>query len=416
MISQAVVLVRRRPDGIGPATRIAGLSVVGRLLHVLAEAGVLHAWVLGDLDAAETDAILDFGIEQRIGIELARPRVRESETAAVARVSASAGSAVLLVQGDVVTSARTLVPLLALQDRERCHVVMRDEEWTGLAVLPHSLFVRYQAMPQNEAALELLVRDGHATTHAVSGPVRRLLGPGAVAVASRELYAAAHRSPAGDGPIARHLLRPAIVPLVALLLRLRVKATVLTATWLMLGLAAAVVLALTGPAGTPLGVLLLLSSGLLDYADGALARLTHTASSVAVLDTVGRDLVQATVLAALTARSWGEIGSTPTVVAGIAALWFLLLIAGARYARVLMLDRPRVARPGVLDGLPAVVGRWLRRLRFLTGHDVLLVLAVVLTVARLSWIFVWYATAAATLGLVSVARYAFGSTQRKELR
>lgn len=411
MIHQAVVLVRRHPDGIGPATPLAGLSVVGRLLHVLAEAGVRHAWVLGDLDSAETDAVLDLGIEVRLGVELVRRRERETETAAVARVSASAGTAVLLIQGDVVTSARTIAPLLRAPDHPLCRVVMRGDDWSGLAVLPHAQFVRYQALPTNEDALELMVRQGHATVEQATGPVRRLRGEGAIRIASRELYAAAQRGPEPDGPIARHLLRPAMTPVVAALLRLRVRPTAVTGAWLLLGLAAAVVFAVTGPAATALGAALLLTSGLLDYVDGALARLTHTAAPMTVLDTIGTDLVQATVLAGLTARSWGEIASVPTLVAGVVAVWLTLLVAGARHSRVLLLGRPRAAAlPSAAR--PSPLGLLMGRLRLLMGRDVLLVLAVTLPLAGLSFVYVWYSAVAAGLGLLAVARYAFGGKEQ----
>lgn len=412
MISQAIVLVRRHPDGIGPATRVAGLSVVGRLLHVLADAGVRHVWVLGTLAADEIDSILDHGIELRIGVELAHPRERETETAAVARISASAGAGVLLVHGDVVTSTRTIAPLLAGSMPDDAILGMAGGEWTGIALLPRGLYARFQALPLCEVALEQLQREGRATTRDVPGPVRRLLGGGAVRLASRELYDAARQGPGTDGPIARHVLRPMVAPVVATLLRLRVAPTVVTVAWLAAGLCAAFVLAMSGPDGAALGVTLMVVGGLLDYVDGALARLQHRAVQGAWLDRIGTDLVQCAMLSALTARAWGETGSLATIGAGLAALWMLLVVAGARYARVLALAAPRPSAPSD-RGLPAVVARIVGRLRWLGGRDVLLVLALAAVLLGMSWIVVWYALVVTAAGLAAVGAYAFGPAATK---
>lgn len=410
MITQAIVLVRRHP-GIGPATPVAGLAVVGRLLHVLADAGMRHVWVLGALGADEIDAVLDHGIELRIGVELAHARERETETAAIARISASAGDGVLLVAGDVVTSARTLTSLVGSSTPDDAILAMGGEEWTGIAALPRPLYARFQTLPHAEVALEELRREGRAELRQVPGPVRRVLDVGALRLASRELYAAAHQGPGMDGPIARHLMRPLVGPLVATLLRLRVSPTAATVAWVVAGLCAAAVLALTGPEGVALGATLMAACGLLDTVDEALARLLHRATQGAWLDRVGTDVVQVAMLAALTARSYGEGGGWATVVAGVAALWLLLLVAGARYARVLSADGPRPAAGD--DGVPALA-RVVGRLRWLGGRDVLLVLALLAVLFGWSWIIVWYALAVTAAGLTAAALYAFGPAHAEE--
>jgi phosphatidylglycerophosphate synthase len=412
MVTQAVVLVRRHPGGVGPASPVCGMPLVGRLLHLLADAGIKQAFVLGELTREETEAILDEGVEMRLAVDLVHPRPGEAESSALVRISVNCGEAMLLVAGDVVASARTLAPLLEAPVVEQALVATKDGEWAGCAVLPRSLFVKFQAVQQPEKGLDLLLEKGLAVTAQVTGPVRRLLAPTMVGAVSAELLASAGKG-AHDGPIARHVLRPVSRQLTRVLLRAPVTPNTVTVLWLLLGLAASFVFAFGDASAGLLGGALFFAAGLLDYVDGELARLLHQDGRGAWLDRLASDVVHAAVLAGLTARSYGETGSAVIVVAGILALWFMVMSAGAEYARLLAAVRPGrdlvPPRRARRDGRLGQALRWVRRAQ---GRDVLMFLVPVVAVADCAAVAVSYMLVVAAAALAVKAIEAFAPAAR----
>jgi phosphatidylglycerophosphate synthase len=318
----------------------------------------------------------------------------------------------LLVAGDVVASARTLAPLLEAPVVEQALVATKDGEWAGCAVLPRSLFVKFQAVQQPEKGLDLLLEKGLAVTAQVTGPVRRLLAPTMVGAVSAELLASAGKG-AHDGPIARHVLRPVSRQLTRVLLRAPVTPNTVTVLWLLLGLAASFVFAFGDASAGLLGGALFFAAGLLDYVDGELARLLHQDGRGAWLDRLASDVVHAAVLAGLTARSYGETGSAVIVVAGILALWFMVMSAGAEYARLLAAVRPGrdlvPPRRARRDGRLGQALRWVRRAQ---GRDVLMFLVPVVAVADCAAVAVSYMLVVAAAALAVKAIEAFAPAAR----
>jgi hypothetical protein len=110
--THAIVIVRRHPSGIGPGTPVAGLPLLTRLLHALADAGVTHATVFGPLDPEESQVVIDESVDSRLRIHLARVRPGETELLAMRRLVGAAGAPVLLVPGDLDCEPEALRPLL----------------------------------------------------------------------------------------------------------------------------------------------------------------------------------------------------------------------------------------------------------------------------------------------------------------
>jgi hypothetical protein len=133
-IETAIVLVRRHPSGVGPATPIAGVPVLARILLALADADIHQAIVFGDLEPHESDEVLTVGVTDRLQVQLARVREGETETMALSRLVGGGGRSILLVPSDVWLDARTLRSLL-LQSSGQPAVALSEDGLTGLAVL-----------------------------------------------------------------------------------------------------------------------------------------------------------------------------------------------------------------------------------------------------------------------------------------
>src|SRR5690242_16362549 len=102
---------------------------------------------------------------------------------------------------------------------------------------------------------------------------------------------------------ARRFVQPALDAIAAACLRARIGANVLTMAGMLVGVAAAAIVA----AGHPVaGFVVLWLSGLIDAADGTLARLTHATPLGAILDITFDRVVEISMIAALAWLHPGE--------------------------------------------------------------------------------------------------------------
>ena len=417
MTLHAIVLTRRHSAALGPATRVCGMPLVGRLLHVLADAGVTQVSVLGDLDREETDAILGDAIEQRLTIDLARRRRDEAETRAIVRISAGSGDAVLVVPGDVVTTERAIVPLLAQPRRDVAIATTRDGAPMGPVLLPRGLFARFQALDEVDDALVALAKKSLVAGLDATGPIRRVVTPRDLAEVELELLASARKPPEADGPIAARLFRPISGVITRALTRTPASPGGVTGASLLLGIVAASLMAFGGYEASVVAAGLYFLSGLLDYVDGELARLTHRAGQGAWFDRVSTDLVTLLMLVGLTAHSYGVTGSLADVVAGVVAMWCLVVSIFAVYVRLLYGRGPGepwralFSSPGDRSS-DVLAGTGLFALHPFAKRDLLMLAVPLAAVANATALLVWYALVAASLTVIAVGLSAFGNGAR----
>lgn len=146
----AIIIVRRHLSGVGPATAVAGLPLLTRLLHSLADAGVRQVSVYGDLTPEEADAVLDEAVGVRLQTVLARARPGETELLALRRLVAAASGPVLFVPGDIYADSRAFRQLLDASRAGETVLAVNDEGYTGVATLP------FDAVPEIGGTLEFI--------------------------------------------------------------------------------------------------------------------------------------------------------------------------------------------------------------------------------------------------------------------
>jgi phosphatidylglycerophosphate synthase len=159
-----------------------------------------------------------------------------------------------------------------------------------------------------------------------------------------------------DGYIDRLVYRPLARPVIARLLPTPISANTVTFASAAVGIAGGLLVGSATTGGVILGVLCLVASGVLDCADGELARRRGTASRLGhLLDITGDTVVHAALLAGIVRRlaRVGALPGWPVLVAlglGVAGAFAVITLSEATEAR-----RHRV--PGwenqVLDGILA---------------------------------------------------------------
>lgn len=122
---------------------------------------------------------------------------------------------------------------------------------------------------------------------------------------------------------ARHLIQPALDAIARLCLRLGISANALTVAGMLTGVAAAALVARGEPWA---GCAVLWLSGLLDAADGTLARLTRPSPLGAILDITFDRVVEIAVIAALAYRH-PEARFELVVLAGVIAIAMSLFLS-----------------------------------------------------------------------------------------
>jgi phosphatidylglycerophosphate synthase len=273
------LIVRGDGDPLRPVARVPNLV---RTILALQKAGVERCTLVGDVPAPEDR------------------RIRCTVDAAPALVPAADDGLRLVVASDAVIDGALVAEL---QARARPGEVLEIEAGGAR--------VRVAPGPR-------LVPNGGPRATPRAGTLARADTPGV----ERHLLRALENP--RDGYLDRLLHRRLSRPLSRRLVRTRVSPNLVTALGIALGASGGLLLGVPGVAPTIAAVLLLVASGVLDCADGEIARLCHAESRLGhALDVVGDTLVHVAVLAGIALR----LAGTPA-----APGWWTLALLGAGVA------------------------------------------------------------------------------------
>jgi phosphatidylglycerophosphate synthase len=327
----AVLVVVPPPDGaapgITPATPLAGLSLLRRLVLAARAAGYQRVLVRDGLGEAG-----------RLLAGSGASVLREADT-----VSAPSGRRVVIVPYNVVPQARWLRTLREMPlEIERVHV---DPSMTAVVETDEPCDVLRAALRCPDAgalAADLRSTFKESQESVATDGRRTLAGPADLRPAERWLLQSLIKQ--SEGFMSRHFERRVSLACTRWLARTSITPNAMTLVSLTVGLAGAPFFFSSAPAWQLTGALLFLVHSILDGCDGELARLKFMQSPQgAVLDYWGDNLVHVAVFSSI-AVGWSlAIGARWPLVLGVIASVAMLAGAALMFTRTVA---DQVTTPG----------------------------------------------------------------------
>ncbi|MGE5148039.1 MAG: CDP-alcohol phosphatidyltransferase family protein [Candidatus Eiseniibacteriota bacterium] len=368
-VTEAVILTT--PDS---ALRVAGLSVLQRMVFALERAGVRAIALVAD-DGAEPSAM---------------PATRRPETrlrrCAPDDLAPATGGDILVFRRAVVLDVAAAEALVGLGSAAHPVQAIDAVDRTGVPVATGALLVAAEAA----ADLPRLIIDGAgaAPRRALAAGVCHPLAPGAGAregrAAETALLASLRRKSDGffaywfdrriSTALSRHLVRTGVTP------------NQITVATLVPALLGAVLLALPGTVSSGIGALLYWLSTVLDGCDGEVARLKYRESpSGARLDLLCDNVGLVALFLGIVVHVYREVPGLALVYAGAAIVGGMLAAMILEYR---LITRPRIRQSLAERALTPAERRRRQIYERLASRDFAYLLPILAFTGTLSW-FVW---------------------------